>query len=129
MSECLVHIGVDVTGLGNGVAKRVRFTTTTAPEVLAAGYATIAAADTYEAVDMGQCAASLVDGVYIKSGDETIYIDPAVSVTGAEVKRLKLEPGEAAFFRPCLSDVALSVMVVCSAAEANYEYLIVGQSS
>lgn len=128
-AQCEVKMAVNVTGLGNELNLGNRFVTTNTPEGCHYGYGTIAAADTYEAVDLGQVAASLVDGLYIRSIDETVYLDPACSLAGTEKKMLRIDESEAAFFRPVLSDTALSVMVVCSTAGASYEYFVVGQTS
>jgi hypothetical protein len=121
---CDITIGVDVTELGNEVNKRIRFSTTD-PDAVQVGYGTVLGT-TMEAVPLGQCAASLIEAVYIRSVDNTMYVCPASTTSTAP--RLKLEAGEACLFRP-ENSVVLSVGIVCSTAGSNYEFLVTGQSS
>ena len=133
MAQCEVIIGVNVTDLGSETQKRVRFTTTTTPEAVQMGYGTIAAANTYEAVPLGQCDAQNIDLVYIKSIDQTMYVEIMTSVAQA-CANLVLVASEACLFRPSNSLTvgtagAVSILVLSGTAEAKYEYLVVGQSS
>lgn len=125
-----ITIGVDVTDLGNEINKRVRFATDNTPEAVNAGYGTIAAADVYEGVILGQVAASTIDMLYLKSIDQTIYAYVASVAPAGNEAQMVLVAGEACVFRPAVStSKAVSVMVMAGVAGANYEYLIVGQSS
>jgi hypothetical protein len=126
MSECNVTIGVDVVDLGSEINKRIRFSTENTPEAIQCVYGTVAAT-TPEAIPMGQVAASLVDMMYIKAIDYDMYVSPVTIVsTGAN---LKIAAGEACVFRPYDASGVLSVGIWSATAEANYECLIVGQSS
>jgi hypothetical protein len=122
--SCTVTIGVDVTELGNEVNKRTRFTTTD-PDAIQSGYGTVVSTS-MEAVPLGQCAASLIEAVYIRAVDNTMYVNP-FSTSGNKV--LKLEAGESTLFRPNVSNAVLSVGIICSTAGSNYEFLVTGQSS
>ena len=128
MAQCEVIIGVNVTDLGSETNKRVRYTTTTTPEAISSGYGTIAAADAYEAVPLGQVVASGIDMCYIKSIDQTIYVEAKGATLS--VADIQLSASEACLFRPVTSAAGtVSVLVMSDTAEAKYEYLIVGQSS
>jgi hypothetical protein len=90
-------------------------------------YGTLAAT-TPEAVPLGQVAASLVDLVYVKSIDNTMYINPTTTASTGDV--MILAASEACLFRPYKAGAAAVAPGVWSAtAESNYEAIIVGQSS
>jgi hypothetical protein len=97
------------------------------------GYGTIAAALTYEALPMGQVAASVVDMVYLKSIDNTIYVAILTSTTTHPYANIVIPAGETACFRPGTSlgtsTTAVSILMLCGTAESQYEYTIIGQSS
>ena len=125
MAATNITIGVDVTGLGDEVHVRNRYPTNTAPTAIQRGYGTILAANTAEAVVLGQCAASLIDSFYIKAIDGKVYVNPtAVS----SVRVLAVASGESQVFKP-VATVVLSVGVWASVAGTSYEYLITGLSS
>jgi len=126
-AQCEVKVVVRLTGLEQDMSIARRFTTANIPTATQYGYGTIAAADTMEAINMGQVANSLVDTIMIKSIDNTVYVSPTTLVsTGA---LLKIEPGESALFSPYNGAAVLSVGIICSTAEAKYAYLAVGRSS
>ena len=127
-ATCTAKVDVLVNGLGNEINKRVRFATTNTPEAVQVGYGTILAANTYEEVVLGQVASSLIDLVYIKSIDNTVYIES--KSTTLSVADIKLAASEACCFRPGVSVAAtISIIIMSGTAGANYEYIIVGQSS
>lgn len=129
-AECNVTIGADITELGSELNKRVRFATTNTPEGLNSGYGTIAAANTYESLVLGQVAASTIDMCYIRSVDQTLYVNIASVAPAGNAAQLKIASGEANIFRPAVSTgVAVSVMIMSSVAGAKYEFLVVGQTS
>lgn len=126
-AQCEAKVVLNITELGQELNLSRRFTTTNTPKAVQYGYGTIAAAATMESITMGQVAASLIDLMYIKSIDNTVYVSPTTIVsTGA---LLKIESGECVMFRPYNGAAVLSVGITCSTAEANYEYLIIGQTS
>ena len=129
MASCTAKVDVFVDGLGSEISRNVRFNTTNTPEGFNAGYGTIAAANTYEAVALGQIAASTVDLVYLKAVDATIYAE-VVTSTQQNVAQIQLAASEACLFRPaCSTATAISIMVMSGTAGALYEYTIVGQTS
>jgi hypothetical protein len=129
-ATCTARVDVIVNGLGNEIDKRVRYATTNTPEAVQVGYGTIAAADTYEAVVLGQVAASTIDLLYLKSIDQTIYLYTASVAPASNEAQIVLAASEACLFRPAVSTgVAVSVMVMSGTAEAKYEYIAIGQSS
>ncbi|MHC4332615.1 MAG: hypothetical protein ACYSTZ_00080 [Planctomycetota bacterium] len=125
MSETNVTIGVDVTGLGDESQMRHRFSTNTDPTAVQRGYGTIAAANTVEALVLGQCAASLMHTLYIRAVDGTLHINPVGTVSTRHIAVLS---GESAVFTPEHS-LVLSIGIWASAAGVNYEYQITGLSS
>ena len=129
-ATCVAKVDVLLSGLGNEIERRVRFATTNTPEAVNAGYGTIAAADTYEAIVLGQVAASTIDLLYLKSIDQTIYVYTASVAPAGNAAQITLAASEACLFRPAVSTgVAVSIMVASGTAEAKYEYIVVGQSS
>jgi hypothetical protein len=125
MSETNVTIGVDVTGLGDESHVRTRFSTNTDPTATQRAYGTIAAANVVEALVLGQCAASLIDSLYIRAINGTVYVNP---VATASVKTIAVVSGEAAVFKPEHS-LVLSVGIWSSVAGTQYEYQVTGLSS
>lgn len=124
-AECVVVIGANVTELGSEINMRTRFATSNTPTATAAGYGTIAAAGTYESLDTGQVAGSLVDVVYLRAVDNDIYVG-----LDQDTARILIPDGETAVFKPLLSTAAVaSVRLMSGTAGAAYEYLIVGESS
>ena len=124
-AQCEVKIFANVTELGEEQKIAERFTTTNTPEAVQYGYGTVLSTS-MEAIALGQVAASLIDVMYVKSIDNTMYVNP-VSSSGNKV--LKIASGESCVFHPNVSNAVLSVGIICSTAGAKYEYLIVGQSS
>jgi hypothetical protein len=107
----------------------VRFATTNTIEAVQAGYGTVLTANTMSVLDMGQCANSLVDLVYIKAIDQDIYISPTTVVSTGVL--LHCAASEACMFKPnnTAGDTVLSIGITSDTDGAQYEYLIVGQSS
>jgi hypothetical protein len=127
-AQCIVKVDIFVTDLGSDIEKHVRYETTNTPEGVQCGYGTVAAANTYEAVVLGQVAASTIDLCYIKSIDKTLYVE--AKGTTLSVADITLAASEACLFRPSTSTAAaVSILVMSATAEAKYEYLIVGQTS
>lgn len=122
-----MKVQVLLTGLGQELHLARRFETANTPTASQFGFGAIAAAATMEAIPMGQIAASLIDAMYIKSIDNTVYISPITTVSTAAL--LKLDAGEATIFRPYNGAAVLSVGITCSTAGAQYEYCIIGQGS
>lgn len=106
--------------------KRVRFSTTNTPEAVTTVYGTVAAT-TPEAVTMGQVASSLIDLLYIKAGANAVFVSPISTVSTGAV--IQLAASEACMFRPYNPSAVLSVGIWSATAGANYEAIIVGQSS
>jgi hypothetical protein len=93
------------------------------------GYGTIAAANVQEVVLFGQVDADNVDLIYIKSIDNTMFVEPVYS-TAQGFSQIRLNASEACVFNPSTSTGAtVSVLVVSDTAGAKYEYIVVGQSS
>jgi hypothetical protein len=134
MATCTVKVDVLLTDVGNETQKSIRYTTTNTPEVYAQGYGTIAAADTYEALPLGQVDPQQIDLVYLKSIDNTIYAQIMTSVAQTDHANIVLNASEATIFQPSNTlgvgtAGAVSIYIQSGTAEAKYEYIVIGQSS
>ena len=126
-ASCVAKVNVLLNDLGNDIEKRVRFATTNTPEAVQVIYGTLAAT-TAEAVPLGQVAASLVDLVYIKSIDQTLYVSPTSTASTNGI--MQLAASEACLFKPYVAGAAaVSTGLWSATAGAKYEAIIVGQSS
>lgn len=114
-----VKLQFEITGLGQGGEFAANFTTTTTPTAYAQFYRTLAAADTAEALDLGDV--STVDLIIFKAIDNDIEIDADFD-TSFDADLVVLE-GEVAMFKP---SGTVYVKNQDSAETPSYNYWIIG---
>jgi len=129
MSECEVKIAATVTELGEEVPVRERFVTGEDPTATVHQYRTLPAAST-EMLQLGSIAVSVCDGIWIKAGDATIYVDTTVSIGGTAAADFNAElacpAGQSLWISPPLATTSIAVL---GTAGQTYEYLAVGRTS
>jgi hypothetical protein len=125
-AECSVMLAATVTGLGEEIDIRQKFSTEV-PTVATHFYRTLAVADTPEIMELGGIAVSLCDGVLFKAIGNDFWIDTCLSVGGVAtdfVSKLLVPSGTAQFFGPPQTTASIAILASTAAA---YEIVAVGR--
>jgi hypothetical protein len=126
-AECEIKAILEFTGLGKEIFMDERFTTTETPDTAIYQYRVQAAADTEEALDLGDVAFTTVDAIWIRCISNDLDIDTSYQAATFSAE-ITVNEGEVTIFKPNGTVGELYIKNNDAGEVSTFEYVIVGRT-